>query len=200
MPPLPAQPASRPAGTRSGFSTLSPRPRKKLGPPRCAEAAHSQQPRGEAEATAAGAAGGRSCARSTFSSPQALHAQLPSFHASSVLGRHSLQPGSGAHALAPRGSTLLAAPASRPRPSPTEKHLQPVALVSKRAHSHSQMPGRSHRYRQLQGTGDGASARRGSLLTPAPIFHRPLDSADGVKPTPAEKRRSYPELGRRAAP
>ena len=39
---------------RSGFSTLSPRPRKKLGPLRCAGPARTQQPRGEAGARAAG--------------------------------------------------------------------------------------------------------------------------------------------------
>ena len=39
---------------RSGFSTLSPRPRKKLGPLRCAGPARRQQPCGEAGARAAG--------------------------------------------------------------------------------------------------------------------------------------------------
>lgn len=47
VPPLPARPAGRPAGTRSGFSTLSPRPRKQRGPPRCAEPAQRQQLRRE---------------------------------------------------------------------------------------------------------------------------------------------------------
>lgn len=88
VPPLPARLASRPAGTRSGFSTLSPRPRKKLGPLRCTEPAPRQQPRGKAEARVPGAAGGRFRAGSTFPSPQALHAQLPSCLAFSLLGGH----------------------------------------------------------------------------------------------------------------
>lgn len=117
VPPLPARPASPAAGTRSGFSTLPPRPRKKLGPPRCAEPARRQQPRREAEARAAGAASGRLCAGSTFPSPQALRAQLPSSLASSLLGvgGHSPQPGSGAHALAAPGAALLPPPAPPPR-------------------------------------------------------------------------------------
>lgn len=70
VPPLPARPASRPVGTRSGFSTLSLWPRKNSkhhGAQR-----QSAESSGEAEARTAGAAGGRFCAGSTSPRPQAL--------------------------------------------------------------------------------------------------------------------------------
>ena len=81
-------PPADPPG-RALVSALSPRPRKELGPLRCAAPAHRQQPRGKAEARAAGAAGDRFCAGSTFPSPQALQPQIPSFLAFSLFGGHS---------------------------------------------------------------------------------------------------------------
>lgn len=116
VPPLPARPASRPAGTRSGFSTLSPRPRKNSK----RRDAQNQpvQSSGEAEARAAGAADCRLQIPRGVHLPQPFHAQQPSFLASSPLWEHSLQPGSGTHSLAPPGSALLTAPVPLPRPRP----------------------------------------------------------------------------------
>lgn len=170
VPPLPARPASRAAGTRSGFSTIA----------AAQEAARTAAVRSASPQTAAPRGGGESrrAARGHPPRPQDLCARLPSFPASSLPGC---------------GGDTLPSPVPSPRPrrtsptSPVKKHRDPAALVSKRASSLSQISGEAtgtDSSRGGQASRTGPAPGRRSPPTPAPTFHRPPDSGDGVEPPP----------------